>query len=59
MQGLYVADASIVQPMSKNPQAGVMIAAERVSELVLAARGVDVDGDVDGDGDGDVCIQGE
>lgn len=38
MQNLFVADASIVAPLTTNPSFGVMIAAERASELILALK---------------------
>lgn len=38
-KNLHVVDASIVAPLSVNPQFGVMIAAERASELILALEG--------------------
>jgi len=38
MQNLYVVDASIVPPLTTNPVMGVMIAAERAVERILAAE---------------------
>jgi cellobiose dehydrogenase (acceptor) len=35
-KNIHVVDASIVMPLSVNPQFGVMIAAERASQLILA-----------------------
>lgn len=35
MNNLHVVDASIIPPLTVNPQMGVMIAAERASELIL------------------------
>jgi cellobiose dehydrogenase (acceptor) len=35
MSNLHVVDASIVEPLTVNPQFGVMAAAERASELIL------------------------
>lgn len=35
MQNLHVVDASIIAPLSVNPQFGIMAAAERASELIL------------------------
>lgn len=34
MKNMHVVDASIVAPLSVNPQMGVMIAAERAWELI-------------------------
>ncbi|KAK6586026.1 hypothetical protein PZA11_001083 [Diplocarpon coronariae] len=39
MENLYVVDASIVSPLTVNPQFGVMVAAERASELILGSIG--------------------
>jgi len=39
MQNLYVVDASVVPPLTTNPAMGVMIAAERAVERILAAEG--------------------
>ncbi|ORY14693.1 hypothetical protein BCR34DRAFT_534040 [Clohesyomyces aquaticus] len=36
MQNLFVVDSSIVPPLTTNPVFGIMIAAERASELILA-----------------------
>ena len=39
MENLHVVDASIVAPLTVNPQFGVMAAAERASELILGMLG--------------------
>jgi cellobiose dehydrogenase (acceptor) len=39
MNNLHVVDASIVEPLTVNPQFGVMVAAERGSELILGMLG--------------------
>ena len=39
MKNLHVVDASIVEPLTVNPQFGIMVAAERASELILALAG--------------------
>lgn len=39
MQNLHVVDASIVEPLTVNPQFGVMVTAERASELILGMMG--------------------
>jgi cellobiose dehydrogenase (acceptor) len=39
MQNLHVVDASIVPPLTTNPVFGIMAAAERASELILALDG--------------------
>ncbi|TVY80503.1 Cellobiose dehydrogenase [Lachnellula suecica] len=39
MKNLHVVDASIVEPLTVNPQFGVMVAAERASELILGMLG--------------------
>lgn len=36
MDNLFVVDSSIIPPLTTNPVAGIMIAAERASELILA-----------------------
>lgn len=40
MSNLHVVDASIVAPLTVNPQFGVMAAAERASERILALMGL-------------------
>ena len=37
-QNIYVVDASIVPPLTVNPQFGVMVAAQRASGLILSSR---------------------
>lgn len=39
MRNLHVVDASILEPLTVNPQFGVMVAAERASELILKMMG--------------------
>ncbi len=39
MKNLHVVDSSIVSPFTVNPQFGIMVAAERASELILALMG--------------------
>ncbi|KAG0646626.1 Cellobiose dehydrogenase [Hyphodiscus hymeniophilus] len=39
MRNLHVVDASILEPLSVNPQFGVMVAAERASELIMGMLG--------------------
>jgi len=39
MENLHVVDASIVAPLTVNPQFGVLVAAERASELILGMLG--------------------
>lgn len=39
MRNLHVVDGSIVAPFTVNPQFGIMIAAERASELILGLDG--------------------
>merc|ERR1711939_679401 len=39
MENLHVVDGSIVNPLTVNPQFGIMAAAERASELILALDG--------------------
>jgi cellobiose dehydrogenase (acceptor) len=39
MNNLHVVDASILQPLTVNPQFGVMVAAEKASELILKLMG--------------------
>ncbi|KAH9214813.1 cellobiose dehydrogenase-like protein [Leptodontidium sp. 2 PMI_412] len=39
MKNLHVVDGSIVNPLTVNPQFGIMAAAERASELILALDG--------------------
>ncbi|TVY36058.1 Cellobiose dehydrogenase [Lachnellula occidentalis] len=43
MDNLHVVDASIVAPLSVNPQYGIMVAAEKASELILALFGKTLD----------------
>ncbi|PBP23619.1 cellobiose dehydrogenase [Diplocarpon rosae] len=42
MENLHVIDGSIVSPLTVNPQFGIMVAAERASELILRAMGKEV-----------------
>lgn len=44
MDNLHVVDASIVAPLTVNPQYGIMVAAEKASELILGLMGKDIDG---------------
>ncbi|TVY39581.1 Cellobiose dehydrogenase [Lachnellula subtilissima] len=44
MDNLHVVDGSIVAPLSVNPQYGIMVAAEKGSELILALYGKSLDG---------------
>ncbi|KAK0100203.1 hypothetical protein ONS95_008542 [Cadophora gregata] len=39
MKNLHVVDSSIVPPLTVNPQFGIMVVAERASELILALDG--------------------
>ncbi|KAF7914050.1 uncharacterized protein EAF01_000456 [Botrytis porri] len=41
MQNVHVVDASILAPVTTNPQFAVMAAAERASELILAVAGLE------------------
>lgn len=40
MKNLHVVDASVLEPLTVNPQMGVMIAAERGAELILELDGI-------------------
>jgi cellobiose dehydrogenase (acceptor) len=42
MSNLYVVDGSIVAPLTVNPQFGIMAAAEKGAELILANRGLEI-----------------
>ncbi|KAF7926502.1 hypothetical protein BELL_0239g00080 [Botrytis elliptica] len=49
MQNVHVVDASILAPVTTNPQFAVMAAGERASELILAVAGVECSFCVDND----------
>jgi len=48
MDNLHVVDGSIVPPLTVNPQFGIMAAAERASELILALSGKAMEDTVSG-----------
>jgi cellobiose dehydrogenase (acceptor) len=43
MENLHVVDGSIIAPLTVNPQFGIMAAAERASELILALDGAKIE----------------